>query len=526
MNIDKFLIKISLRRKMLWVSLTAFLPVVIMIGGMVFYIHSLMHSRDEIALAQQVGMVRSFGRQFSYTVEKAYGQVLSAIDTTNDNLDNDLKNITEQEQFIDNVYLADERGMVIASSAYIGDRVSLPNPLFTWIESKTEWGVLITEEEDIMNQEISIMSSYFNDSNDLLFFIVMILNPIAILDAFITNNYSLNSGDYGSKILFNYTVDYRDSTHRTRLVTIGHDKKPLDNGGLFIENANAAINFDKRHLVQEEPFWQGGDSLLIFSVYKPMLTMADVLHSMGWILILGMVGCGVIALALSWITMHHVVFSDVEDVVHTMKAIESGQLSRRSHVVRNDVIGVIAMNINQMAVAIERQTHELEAISRTDALTKVHNRMYFMKRLQQLVEDDPSGAWREGHIIMIDIDHFKQINDTHGHLVGDNTLQEVARLCNLSLVEIKHIFARFGGEEFIVFIYHESVPNVVKWAVNIKETIKAYPFANEKKDNCFAVTISLGVTSCRTGTLKDCINRADNALYDAKHAGRNRIKLW
>jgi diguanylate cyclase (GGDEF)-like protein len=522
MNIDKFFIKLSLRRKVIWVGLTAFLPVIIMIGIMIFFIQSIMMRSDKIALAQQVTMVHSFARRVSRTAEKTYEQVRAAIDTAPDSLDKSLHYISSQELLIDDLYVADGTGMVMATSSVTVDKwMTRPEPLFSWIDNSTEWGVAILKE-NITEQKISVISSHFDDNHNLLFFIVMIFNPSAMVDSFIESNKDLNLGRYRRKITFNYTIDYRDTTHRIKLLEIDQNK----NINHTIRTFPHGFSIEHHgHLMQEEPFWQGSDSMLMFSVHKPMVSMADVLHAMGWVLLLGMVACGLIALVLSWITMHHVVFADVEDLVRTMKALESGQLSKRSHVVRDDVMGVIANNINQMAIAIERYTHELEVMSSTDGLTKIYNRVYFMKNLKQLAEDD-SETWHQGHILMLDIDHFKQINDTHGHLVGDATLQEIATLCALSLKKIKHIFARFGGEEFIVFIYNETEQTVLQWALEFKQIVAGYPFSGETENNSFSVTISIGITSCQTGSLRECINRADHALYQAKHSGRNCVQFW
>jgi diguanylate cyclase (GGDEF)-like protein len=168
---------------------------------------------------------------------------------------------------------------------------------------------------------------------------------------------------------------------------------------------------------------------------------------------------------------------------------------------------------------------ELEEISRRDSLTGIYNRRYFF----ELAEREMQAARRYGYpisAIMIDLDHFKEINDTHGHLVGDQVLMEVASriLDNSRSVDI---VGRYGGEEFVVLLPQTNQQEAMITARRIWESLTVRP--TDTKKLTLQVNASLGVSSFKTGTaisLDELIDRADKALYQAKELGRNRIEAY
>jgi len=165
---------------------------------------------------------------------------------------------------------------------------------------------------------------------------------------------------------------------------------------------------------------------------------------------------------------------------------------------------------------------ELEEISITDGLTQVFNRQYFMERLRQEVKR-ASRYNTHVSLLMMDIDHFKTVNDTHGHQAGDTVLEGVA--CNI-MERIREIdlFARYGGEEFCLIATAMDQAEAFQFADRLRELIEKQEFDHHGKK--IKVTISIGVSAYEPSIkekFEELIRRADEALYRAKGQGRNRV---
>jgi len=166
----------------------------------------------------------------------------------------------------------------------------------------------------------------------------------------------------------------------------------------------------------------------------------------------------------------------------------------------------------------KKMEEELRNLSEKDALTNTYNRRYFTKKLEEEIER----AKRSGSsfsVIMLDIDHFKRINDNFGHNAGDLVLKSVAKFIN-NRIRKTDILARWGGEEFILFLPYTSVENAVFLAEQIRKTLseKEIPAVGR-------VTASLGVAGYIPGdTVDSLVNKADNMMYEAKSAGRNCVR--
>jgi two-component system, NtrC family, C4-dicarboxylate transport sensor histidine kinase DctB len=127
-------------------------------------------------------------------------------------------------------------------------------------------------------------------------------------------------------------------------------------------------------------------------------------------------------------------------------------------------------------------------------------------------------------VIMIDVDHFKRINDVYGHPAGDKVLQAMVMLCTEELRE-GDIFARFGGEEFIIALPHADKQAAQLVAERIRTTVMNRPI--EAGTESLHITISCGISQHRSGELdiEGTVKRADQALYEAKNSGRNRVVI-
>ena len=163
---------------------------------------------------------------------------------------------------------------------------------------------------------------------------------------------------------------------------------------------------------------------------------------------------------------------------------------------------------------------QLEKLAFTDTLTGARNRRYFMETAERELHSCIDGE-HDFAIVMFDIDHFKLVNDTYGHAIGDEVLKIVVAR---TIHALKHdtLVARYGGEEFVVMLPRVSHENALKTATQILERIESTPFVTEGLE--IKVTVSLGVASLTAdcAMLPDIIKNADKALYYAKETGRNR----
>ena len=165
---------------------------------------------------------------------------------------------------------------------------------------------------------------------------------------------------------------------------------------------------------------------------------------------------------------------------------------------------------------------KLAEMSVRDELTGMFNRRYFREALDREI----SGAQRYGRgmaLCMIDLDHFKRVNDTHGHLCGDRALQEFGRLLDDSIRRYD-VGCRYGGEEFAVILPDTSLDKALSLCERFRKRVKEHEFTYEEL--AFHITISIGVAARSAGgeiTGKQLVDLADKALYQAKNQGRDRV---
>ncbi|MDD0994323.1 diguanylate cyclase [Pseudomonas sp. TNT2022 ID1044] len=167
---------------------------------------------------------------------------------------------------------------------------------------------------------------------------------------------------------------------------------------------------------------------------------------------------------------------------------------------------------------MKRVEEELRALSVTDSLTGIHNRRYFQERLTtEMARVERGGG--ELSVIMLDIDHFKRINDQHGHAVGDRVLQIVCERIGHRLRRTD-VFCRLGGEEFMVLCPDISGEHAYVLALELWQGLRSSPI-----DEVGIVTASFGIASWRIGEGADALLlRADSGVYAAKQAGRDRVQ--
>jgi len=171
------------------------------------------------------------------------------------------------------------------------------------------------------------------------------------------------------------------------------------------------------------------------------------------------------------------------------------------------------------------QNSHLYVLAIFDGLTRVFNHRYFMRRLRE--EFQRARRYEEPlSLLMVDIDGFKKYNDQHGHLRGDRVLAEMAELVLTSLRRDVDIVARYGGEEFACILPETNAPAAYEAADRIRRRVEAWGVGRERGAEEVPLTISVGVSTYAAdwpGTPEELIERADQALYSAKRAGRNRV---
>ncbi len=171
---------------------------------------------------------------------------------------------------------------------------------------------------------------------------------------------------------------------------------------------------------------------------------------------------------------------------------------------------------------IETAYHEeIYTMTVTDGLTQVPNRRYLLEYLER----EFSRARRYGRnlsCLMIDIDHFKQINDAYGHLTGDYVLKELATTLRRR-IRREEMFARFGGEEFCIVLPESDPESVREFASTVRRLVETHPF--EFEGSKLQVTVSIGVGHLNQSMKDphDLLKTADDRLYEAKRHGRNRV---
>ena len=171
---------------------------------------------------------------------------------------------------------------------------------------------------------------------------------------------------------------------------------------------------------------------------------------------------------------------------------------------------------------VEASYHEeIYRMTIVDALTGAHNKRYFLEFLEREIARC-SRYGRPLSLLMFDIDHFKQINDTHGHLTGDYVLKEMSRRL-LGRVRKEELLARYGGEEFAAVLPETDHDGAVHVAEEFRQIVANEPF--EYEGDVIQVTISLGVSTLHGENIDPgaFIKRSDENLYQAKRTGRNRV---
>ena len=209
-----------------------------------------------------------------------------------------------------------------------------------------------------------------------------------------------------------------------------------------------------------------------------------------------------------------------------------GEFSLGVAVVSLYVVAAIALRLlltsserQQIAVALEISLREQKRIANTDELTGLLNRRYADRHLREREREGSEDARLETGVVVLDLDHFKEVNDSHGHLMGDEVLrQAAARLTRAR--RPGDVVTRYGGEEFLVILHDVERATLMTVAERFRECIAEEPF-DVGEEHPVIVTASVGGASmpADAASLTELLRLADRALYTAKSMGRNRVQI-
>jgi two-component system cell cycle response regulator len=233
----------------------------------------------------------------------------------------------------------------------------------------------------------------------------------------------------------------------------------------------------------------------------------------------GVAGAALLALALGFFFSGRL-SANVHRLTGAIQAMTDGELRQKVHVKSRDEIGFLADAFNRMSDTIHQQSEQLKELVIRDELTRLHNRFYFNAHAAVAFAQAERYA-RPFSVAIGDIDHFKQINDTFSHAVGDEVLRRVARLLADSTRE-SDIVARYGGEEFVVAFAETALADAAATCERIRAAIEIFPW--DEVQPGLRVTITIGVDGhVGRGSIEAMLAAADARLYQGKKAGRNRV---
>ncbi|MFH1261905.1 MAG: GGDEF domain-containing protein [Pseudomonadota bacterium] len=223
-----------------------------------------------------------------------------------------------------------------------------------------------------------------------------------------------------------------------------------------------------------------------------------------------------------------VIRRDQEILIEDLNSTNGTYVNTRkitSHILQNGDLILIGNTIFKFISGsnVEHEYHEeIYRLATLDGLTQVYNKAFFMDKLAEEFSRSRRYA-RDLSMIMFDFDHFRDLNNTQGHLAGDHALKKTA-LVILKSLRKEDVFGRYGGEEFVILLPEIRLQNALFLAEKIRKIVEETKF--EHNEVQFKVTISLGVATVTKDirTIKQFLEKVDKALYKAKAEGRNCVR--
>jgi len=229
---------------------------------------------------------------------------------------------------------------------------------------------------------------------------------------------------------------------------------------------------------------------------------------------------GIITFITAVIAMFRFVLRPAQQLLHSLEAIGYGDMGHRIKVESTDEFGSLAVGFNRMAENLERNQTKLAELAIRDSLTGLYNRREF----ERLLNDEIHRFRRHGHpvsLMMVDIDHFKQINDQYGHQIGDEAIRTVSDMIT-NECRTGDVVSRYGGEELAVILPETTAKHANALAERICLAIAEFPVKISPKE-AIEITVSIGTATVpdNAHSARDLVTAADLAMYEAKRNGRN-----
>ncbi len=246
----------------------------------------------------------------------------------------------------------------------------------------------------------------------------------------------------------------------------------------------------------------------------------------------GAIGVAIVFLTLFSFYIPRFIIRPILSLHHGAQIIARGDLDYRLSVMTRDEIGNLALEFNRMIQALsdmkkslDLKLEETHKLAITDALTGLHNQRFFMEKITEEV-NRAERYNRPLSIISIDIDNFKNYNDTHGHLRGDDLLRIFGSVIRQQ-TRITNFSCRTGGEEFTIILPETEKNEALQLAERLRISIENHPFPYKETQPNGNLTISLGVASYVKDEmdLRSFMKAADDALYLAKRLGKNQVAI-
>lgn len=237
-------------------------------------------------------------------------------------------------------------------------------------------------------------------------------------------------------------------------------------------------------------------------------------------------------------TIAHLVISPTAELECAMNLAKTGVFNTRIDIRTRDELGDLADSFNQLLNLLERNEYKNQALAKrlknsfdeaklqahTDTLTELFNRRYLEKQLSihicKSLADRSSLA-----VVFCDLDGFKKYNDEHGHQEGDEALKAVSMIIKASLRE-SDIAARYGGEEFALVLVQTDISGAKAVSERIRRAVENFAGKNEGEGPGLTISIGIAMLTSTSQTVNSLIRNADQAMYQAKHAGKNQLIVF